>query len=72
MRELNEVESLELTEDGLCGDVDEDAHLDGEDGYAVRKGKLVGWELDGKLYAYEMLSVKDARAKFKFIVAENP
>ena len=36
MRELTEDESQDLVDAGLAGDVDDDAHLDGEDGFIVR------------------------------------
>jgi hypothetical protein len=68
MRELNEEERESLVEDGLGLEVDDYAYLDGEDGFAVRQGQKVGWEVAGSLFAYEMDSEGAAQAKFREIV----
>ena len=71
MRSLSDAESNALIDEGLGLDVDDYSFLDGEEGFVVRRGKQIAWELDGELSAYEMDSEAEAKAKFQSLVKEH-
>ena len=71
MRALTDAESNALVDSGLGLDVDEYAFLDGEEGFVVRRGRQIAWELDGGLSAFEMDSEAEVQAKFQTLVAEH-
>lgn len=71
MRELNESERENLVELGLALEAEDYAVLDNEDGFIVREGRQVGWEIDGILEAYEMSSIEKAKKQFAIIVKEH-
>ena len=71
MRALNDAESNALIDEGLGLDVDDYSFLDGEEGFVVRRGRQIAWEIDGELSAFEMDSEDEAKAKFQSLVNER-